>query len=162
LPRSYRFDPAQLDQAYRALQHDIHPDRHATDTEAQRRLAQQASARVNEAYRALKDPVARAHYLLSLQGLDPLAESNTALPAAFLEHELERRESVAEAQDRRDPARLDELLREVRADAQALEAALAGHLQRQAWGEAHDAVRELRFLMKVGDDIEAALSEVEG
>jgi len=161
LPRSYRFDLEQLDQAYRALQHDIHPDRHATENEAQRRLAQQSSARVNEAYRALKDPVARAQYLLSLHGLDPLAESNTALPTAFLEHELERRESVAEAQDRRDSARLDELLREVRAHAAALESRLADHLARESWNEAHDAVRELKFLSKVGDDIEAALSEVE-
>jgi len=162
LPRSYRFDPEQLDQAYRALQHDIHPDRHATGNEAQRRLAQQASTRVNEAYRTLKDPIGRAQYLLSLHGLDPLAESNTALPAAFLEHELERRESVAEAQDRRDSARLDELLREVRADAATLESRLADHLARKSWNEAHDDVRELKFLSKVGDDIEAALSEVEG
>jgi molecular chaperone HscB len=162
LPRSYRFDPDQLDRAYRALQHDIHPDRHASENETQRRLAQQASARTNEAYRTLKDPVARAQYLLSLHGLDPLAESNTALPTAFLEHELERRESVAEAHDRRDSSRLDELLSQVRLDAAALQSRLAGHLEREAWDEAHDAVRELKFLTKVGDDIEAALSEVEG
>jgi molecular chaperone HscB len=162
LPRSYRFDPEQLDRAYRALQHGIHPDRHATENEAQRRLAQQASTRANEAYRTLKDPVDRAQYILSLHGLDPLAESNTALSTAFLEHELERRESVADAHDRSDVRRLDELLHEVRVDAAALESRLADHLDRESWDEAHDALRELKFLMKVGDDIEAALSEVEG
>jgi len=162
LPRRYRFDPEQLDRSYRALQHKIHPDRFATGEEAQRRLALQSSARVNEAYRALRDPVGRAQYLLSLRGIDALSETNTALAPAFLEHELERRESVADAQDRRDPARLDELLREVRNDAHALESTLANRLEREAWDEARDAVRELKFLAKVGDDIEAALAEVEG
>jgi molecular chaperone HscB len=162
LPRRYRIDPANLDRSYRALQHQIHPDRHAGADEAQRRVAEQASARVNEAYRTLQDPVARASYLLSLHGLDPLAETNTSLPREFLEHELERRESVAEAHERRDSSRLYQLLSEVRNDASALQSRLADHLDGEAWDEAHDCVRELKFLAKIGDDIEAALSEVEG
>jgi len=162
LPRRYRVDPAELDRSYRALQHEIHPDRHAASDEAQRRVAEQGSARVNEAYRTLKNPVSRGNYLLSLQGLDPLSESNTSLPLEFLEHELERRESVADAHERRDSSRLDELRREVLADAAALESRLAEQLEREAWADAQDAVRELKFLAKVGDDIEAALSEVEG
>ncbi len=117
---------------------------------------------MNEAYRALKDPVVRAQYILSLRGIDALSETNTSLPAAFLERELERREAVADAQARRDGSRLDELLRDVRADGAALESALAGHLEGGAWDAARDAVRELRFLAKVGDDIETALAEVEG
>ena len=117
---------------------------------------------MNEAYRTLRDPVARANYLLSLYGLDPLSETNTSLPREFLEHELERRETVADAHERRDSSRLDELLGEARTDAAALESRLAEHLDREAWGEAQDCVRELKFLAKIADDIEAALSEVEG
>src|SRR5438046_1781371 len=52
LPR-YRFDPEKLDAAYRALQRAVHPDRYAAGDDAERRLALQSSARVNEAYRAL-------------------------------------------------------------------------------------------------------------
>jgi len=162
LPPRYRLDPQALEQAYRALQREIHPDRYAAGDEAQRRMALQSSARVNEAYRALKDPVERAQYLLSLRGIDALSETNTALPPAFLERELERREAAADAHARRDMTRLDELLREVRADAAALQSALGDHLEEQTWDAARDAVRELRFLAKVGDDIEAALAEVEG
>ena len=76
--------------------------------------------------------------------------------------ELERRESLAEAQDQRDSSRLDALLREARAAAAVLESRLAEHLDLERWHEAEDAVRQLKFLAKVGDDIEAALSEVEG
>jgi molecular chaperone HscB len=162
LPARYRFDPIDLDRAYRALQSEIHPDRYASAGESERRLALQSSARVNEAYRALKDPVGRAQYLLSLRGIDALAETNTALPQEFLEREMERREALADAHAARDQARLDALLRDVRSDAAALESSLAASLDAEEWDAGRDAVRELRFLSKVAADIEAALVDVEG
>lgn len=161
LPQRYRFDPEKLDVAYHALQRVVHPDRYAAAGDAERRVALQSSARVNEAYRALKDPVGRAQYLLSLRGIDALAETNTSLPGEFLQHELERREAVGEAQAARDADRLATLLREVRSDAAVLETMLADHLDAEAWEKACDAVRELRFLTKVAADIETAIGEVE-
>lgn len=162
LPPRYRFDPEKLDAAYRALQRSVHPDRYAAAGDAERRIALQSSARVNEAYRALKDPVGRAQYLLSLRGIDALAETDTALAPEFLQRELERREAASEAQAANDTARLAALLNEVRSDAAALEATLADRLDAEAWERARDAVRELRFLTKVASDIEAAITEVEG
>jgi molecular chaperone HscB len=162
LPPRYRFDPDRLDLAYHALQREIHPDRYAAAGETERRLALQSSARVNEAYRALKDPVGRAQYLLSMRGIDALAEKDTELPGQFLESELERREAVADAHAGRDVARLGALLEQVRSDAAALEGSLADQLDAEAWEDARGAVRELRFLSKVAGDIEAALAEVEG
>ena len=161
LPVRYRFDPVELDRAYRALQSEVHPDRYASADESERRLALQSSARVNEAYRALKDPAGRAQYLLSLRGIDALAETNTVLPQEFLERELERREALADAHAARDATRLEGLLRAVRSDAAALESSLANRLDAEDWNAAGDAVRELRFLSKVAGDIEAALVEVE-
>ena len=79
LPQRFRFDAAALDSAYHRLQVEVHPDRFATAGEAQQRLALQSSARVNEASRALKDPVARAQYLLSLHGVDTFDETDTVL-----------------------------------------------------------------------------------
>ena len=70
LPARFRLDGPVLDAAYRRLQSDVHPDRHAHADDAVRRIAAQSSARVNEAYRALKDPVRRAQYLLQLHGVD--------------------------------------------------------------------------------------------
>jgi molecular chaperone HscB len=162
LPARYRFDPIDLDRAYRALQSEIHPDRYASAGESERRLALQSSARVNEAYRALKDPVGRAQYLLSLRGIDALAETNTALPQEFLERELARREALADAHAARDQGRLDALLHDVRSDAATLESSLATALDAEEWNAGRDAVRELRFLSKVAADIEAALVDVEG
>ena len=75
LPRRYRIERAALDASYRRLQGEIHPDRHAGSDAAARRLALQASARVNEAYEALRDPAARGEYLLRLHGIASLGET---------------------------------------------------------------------------------------
>lgn len=162
LPRRYRFDGAQLDAAYRALQRGVHPDRYAAAGETERRLALQSSARVNEAYRALKDPVSRAQYLLSLQGIDALAETDTALRPEFLQQQLARREEIAEAQVECDTAKLGSLLDAARQDIAALDVELAERLDTDNdLAAARDKVRELRFVTKVATDIEAALGEIE-
>ena len=108
LPARFRFDPAELDAAYRKLQTEVHPDRFASAGDDERRLALQSSSRVNEAYRALRSPLERANYLLLLRGVDALAETDTALPPEFLEQQLECRESVADAIARGDARALDE------------------------------------------------------
>jgi molecular chaperone HscB len=140
----------------------VHPDRFAAADEAERRLALQSSARVNEAYRALKDPVGRAQYLLSLHGVDATAETDTALPLDFLERQLERREAVDDARVARDQARLETLLAEVRAEVAALEPELAETLDtRRSWESARATVRELQFLSKLSADIDAAIGRIE-
>jgi molecular chaperone HscB len=162
LPRRYRFDGAQLEAAYRSLQREIHPDRHAAAGESERRLALQSAARVNEAYRALKDPVERAQYLLSLNGIDALGETDTALRRDFLQHELDRREAIAEAHGERDARRLAALLDQVHSDIAAAQAALAEQLDSGGgFGLARNSVRELRFLTKVAADIETALADLD-
>jgi molecular chaperone HscB len=154
LPACFRIDAAALERAYRALQSDVHPDRHVGGTDAEKRLALQASARVNEAYRALQDPVARAEYLLHLRGVDVRTETDNAFPVAFLTQQLERREDAEEAADSQDEPRLAALVDAVRADAAGLqtevEAALdAGDLER-----GRRRVRELRFLTHLVEDLD--------
>jgi molecular chaperone HscB len=162
LPPRYRFDAAKLDTAYRALQTRVHPDRFAAAGESERRLALQSSARVNEAYRALKDPVGRAQYLLSLHGIDATSETDTAFPLDFLEGKLARREAVDEARIAGQTARLEALLAEVRAEIAALEPALAETLDNeQSWESARASVRELQFLSKLAADIGAAIGGID-
>ncbi len=154
LPARFRFDAASLDRAYRELQAEVHPDRHADASEAQQRLALQSSARVNEAYRALKDPVTRAQYLLSLHGIEAFADNETALPVDFLERQLDRREAAENALAARDADALAALQAEVCADAQAVEQRLAVLLDRDcAWEAARVHVREFRFLTKLAADV---------
>ena len=70
LPQRFHLDLAQLDQAYRGIQSQVHPDRIARASDTERRVSMQSATQVNEAYRTLKNPLARARYLLSLQRVD--------------------------------------------------------------------------------------------
>ena len=88
LPPTYALDSARLESRYRDLQGQVHPDRFAAATEADRRVALQWAARANEAYRTLRDPVDRARYLLGLKGFDTGEETNTAMPADFLMQQM--------------------------------------------------------------------------
>src|SRR5512138_1092712 len=147
LPQRFGCDPALLEDAYRRLQTEVHPDRFASASDQQKRVALQSSARVNEAYRALKDPVARAQYLLSLNGVDAQSETDTNLPLEFLERQLERRETAAEAAAAHDSESIANIVTEVRDEARALVGALAETLDdRHAFDDARTSVRELKFL----------------
>ena len=159
----YRLDHGRLDAAYRRLQSEVHPDRHASAAEAERRLALQSSARVNEAYRALKNPIDRAQYLLSLSGIDALSETDTALPQEFLEHQLARREAVSEAAANGDGDALASLRSDVHAEMSELDSVLGGELdEAQELSAARTTVRQLKFLSKLAGDIESAIADLEG
>jgi molecular chaperone HscB len=162
LPLAFRVDAAKLDHAYRQLQSDVHPDRFAGGSDAEKRVALQSSARVNEAYGALKNPVQRAQYLLRLHDVDAISETDTALPLAFLERQLERREQAADAQAGGDTRTLTALLTDARAESAELERTLAHRLDvEHAYAAARMQVRELTFLAKLADDIDAMLAAVD-
>jgi molecular chaperone HscB len=159
LPPAFGVDTAVLDRAYRRLQTEVHPDRFAGGSDAEKRVALQSSAHVNEAYLALKDPLQRARYLLSLQGIDALPETDTRLSVDFLERQLARREAAEDAAGARDEAALARLVAEARAEARELEARLATTF---AAGAAPDAartqLRELTFVAKLADDLDAMIA----
>jgi molecular chaperone HscB len=161
LPTSFRIDADALDHAYRTLQAQVHPDRHASASDLERRVVMQTSTRVNAAYQALKDPIERARYLLQLRGIDALDEMDTKLAVGFLEQQLARRERAAEAADTENVPLLDAILDEVRAEIGARQEQLAALLEQEATEPARDAVRELRFLAKVAADVESMLAALD-
>ena len=156
LPQRFGCDPVSLENAYRRLQTEVHPDRFAAGSDQEKRLALQSSARVNEAYRALKDPVSRAQYLLTLNGIDALSETDTQLPLDFLERQLERRERAAEAAGNEDSQTIASIAEDVRGEADDLVDTLIHALDHdRAYAEARMSVRELKFLSKLAGDLDA-------
>lgn len=97
LPMGFALDRAALDERWKALQRQAHPDRFAAQGTAAQRVAMQWSVRINEAYQRLKDPLKRAAYWCELNGAPIKAESNTAMPTAFLMQQMEWREALEEA-----------------------------------------------------------------
>ena len=85
----------------------MHPDRFASGTAAERRVAMQWATRANEAYTTLRSPQRRAAYLVERAGVPINAETNTAMPPAFLMQQMEWREALDEV--RGDSAALDAL-----------------------------------------------------
>jgi molecular chaperone HscB len=150
----FRIDADALEQGYRDLQRSVHPDNFARASDARKRRALQASARANEAYRTLRDPVARAEYLLSLRGIDAASQTDTRLPVEFLTRQLERREAAEEAKGAHDDRALGALIDDVRGEAADACDEVARLL------DANDPaapmrVREWRFLVKLADDLDA-------
>lgn len=158
LPRRFALDRTALDAAYRRIQGEVHPDRFVASPEAERRLALQWATRANEAHQTLRQPLARARYLLALAGVDTAEDTNTAMPAEFLMLQMEWREAMMDARAARDADALETLIREVRADARALEAELAVALDDSGdFAAAASLVRKLRFLEKLEADLGEAL-----
>lgn len=114
LKPAFAVDRAALAQRYRELQREFHPDKYAARSDREQMLAMQYAARINEAHNTLRDPVARAAYLLKLAGVEVSPEQTTA-DAAFLMQQMELRERLEEVRGEPDPAAaLDALDNEVR------------------------------------------------
>jgi len=162
LDPAFRIDMAALDKAYRDIQTQVHPDRFADASEAERRMSMQWSTHANEAYQTLKKPASRARYLLQLRGVDALEESNTAMPADFLMSQMEWREAIGDAEASRDRAALQRLERELKLDVGMLLDLLAGQLD-DARDDAGAAlcVRKLKFMEKLIMEVQDAAEALE-
>ncbi len=162
LPTAYAIDLAALERAFRDVQREVHPDRYAQAGDTEQRLAAQWATQVNEAYRILKSPLARARYFLKINGIDTKEETNTAMPRAFLMQQMEWREAVAEAKAARNMATLETLDGQRRGEEQSLLVQLARQLAYAGtMPSASETVRKLRFLEKLGEEIEDAQSSLE-
>lgn len=158
----FRIDAARLEKAYREIQNQVHPDRFASRGDAEKRLSMQWATLANEAYHTLKTPLSRANYLLHLQGLDALAATNTAMPAAFLMQQMEWRETLGEARASRNLETLDHLRRDLRYEMKRLETELASQIDdAKDYEAAAVSVRKLKFLQKLMQEIGDVQEELE-
>ncbi len=162
LEPSFKLDLTRLEEAYRALQAEVHPDKSAHLADSEQRLAMQRSTIVNEAYQTLKSPIRRARYLLMLNGVDTQEETNTAMPVDFLMSQMEWREAVGEAEQKRDVAALDRLESVMKRDTRLLEELLAVKIDADRDYEgAALLVRKLRFMEKLAEEIGSAYDEID-
>jgi molecular chaperone HscB len=82
LPPKLAIDTAALEKSFYALSRKLHPDRFAARPPAEQEAALRESSRLNDAYRTLKDPIARTEYLLKLEGIELEEQSKAATEAA--------------------------------------------------------------------------------
>jgi molecular chaperone HscB len=160
LPVQFEIDLATLDAHYRKLQAEEHPDKFVNASPAERMQSMQMATLANEAYQTLKQPTARARYLLQLQGIATDEEQNTAMPADFLMTQMEWREAMEDAKFGKDIPALERLLSDMRQAGKALQQQVKIELT-DAPNAAALTVRKMRFIDKVTEDIDQIIAQLE-
>jgi molecular chaperone HscB len=151
-----------LESNYRKIQSEAHPDRFVTASAAEKLKSMQLATLANEAYLTLKNPANRAKYLLELQGITAISETNTAMPAEFLMQQMEWRETLEDAITAKNIEPLEYLLSEIQIEAKSLQSSLVKLLDEEKdYTTATDATRKLIFIEKVCADIHKAIEQIE-
>jgi molecular chaperone HscB len=157
LDQQFNLDLPALDQAYLAVQKEVHPDRHARGSESEQRIAMQMATLANTAYQTLKNPIQRGLYLCQLHGVDAKLETNTAMPAAFLMRQMEWRENLDEQAE--DLAALEALMEEVEASKQDTLLEIMQTLdQAHNYVRAAELLRGLLFIDKFAIELDDAIA----
>jgi len=151
-----------LESNYRKIQSESHPDRFVTASAAEKLKSMQLATLANEAYQILKNPANRAKYLLELQGITAISETNTAMPTDFLMQQMEWREMLEDAITAKNITALENLLREIQIEAKSLQSSLVKLLDEEKdYVTATAATRKLIFIDKVCADIHRAIEQIE-
>lgn len=155
MPNRFDIDKQQLASRYQEMQRRYHPDRFAGKSDKEQVQAISFASTINQAYQTLKNPLSRAEYMLSLQGIDIANEQQTMHDTAFLMEQLTLREELDDIEHSTDAenlladfsARLEKMYT-VRYDE------MVKTLDSQTWDIAADNVRKLRFLAKLKEQVE--------
>ena len=162
LSASYNLDLIALENNYRKIQSESHPDRFVTASSSEKLASMQTATLANEAYLTLKNPANRAKYLLALQGINATDETNTRMPADFLMQQMEWREAIDDAKTEKNISALEKLLEEIQLEAKQLQSNLTELLDtKKNYATALDDTRKLIFIDKVSADINKALEQIE-
>jgi len=99
MPRNLWIEMSSLEQKFLQLSWKLHPDNFVKATEAERELSLKRSSELNDAYRTLRDPIARVEYLLGIEGARKEGEQKQQAPPELLEEVFELNESLDELRE---------------------------------------------------------------
>jgi len=136
----------------------VHPDRFATASAVEKRVAMQWSARANEAYRILKDPLARARYMCESAGVDLQTETNTTMSADFLMQQMQWHERLDDLTDHPDVMGLQSFKQELSTALSETCSNVHSLLDEKRYADAARRIREWMFLdklIKIADGLTA-------
>jgi molecular chaperone HscB len=100
-PQKLTIDPALLEEQFHKLSWKLHPDNFVRASEEERNLSLDRSSQLNDAYRTLRDPIARIEYLLLRLGLRKEGTTKQQAPRELLEEVFELNESLDELREAR-------------------------------------------------------------
>jgi molecular chaperone HscB len=179
LPRRLAIDGEALERRFYELARRYHPDFHQAAGAEEQAAAEKQSAAVNAAYRALRDPIARADYLIRLEEgratREGAADKPKAPPALLAEmFEIQEALQEARAEGLGDASRASLALQRDRlrdrhdAEGERISGPLSTRWDAAPPGERGAVAQDLKealatraYLKTVIDDLNAALGEVE-
>jgi molecular chaperone HscB len=103
LTRKLGVAPGELEQRFRTLSRQFHPDFFYNASSPERRASLERSSYLNDAYRTLRQPSARLEYLLGLEGFAANGPDEAArrVPPALLEEVFALNEELNEIRELR-------------------------------------------------------------
>jgi molecular chaperone HscB len=99
MPRKLWIEMGALEQKFLQLSWKLHPDNFVNATPEEREISLKRSSELNDAYRTLRDPVARVEYLLAIEGARKDGETRQQAPPELLEEVFELNESLDELRE---------------------------------------------------------------
>jgi molecular chaperone HscB len=99
LPRKLWIEMSALEKKFLELSWKLHPDKFVNASADEQELSLKGSSELNDAYRVLRDPVARVEYLLQLEGIRKEGEHKQQAPPELLEEVFELNESLDELRE---------------------------------------------------------------
>jgi molecular chaperone HscB len=158
LEHSFDVDVDAMEATYLKQQQMLHPDRFAAKSGREQALSSQQAASLNEAFETLKNPVARAHYMLRQAGQEPEGgEGHTVNDPELLMEAMEMREALDDAADK---TTIDAIIKDTRKQARACEKDLGAAFDSKSYDAAKKLATRLRYLMKMTEEARAKKSRL--
>lgn len=89
IPLNLALDAEDLQKRFYVLSRQLHPDRFTRKPAIEQRNSLEASSILNDGFRVLRDPVLRAEYVLSANGLELAEQRSKNVPPELLEEVFE-------------------------------------------------------------------------
>lgn len=153
LPEKFQIDSVKLQENYRSIQKEIHPDRFATSTENEKTQSMIKSTQVNDAYQTLKSTTKRAKYILSLHK----SVEKITLPPDFLMQQMEWEEHLEDIE--KNNKELDQFKLAINKKYKEYSLLLSKQIDNdQNWNEAAITIDKLYFVEKLLHKINITLN----
>lgn len=153
LPEKFQIDLVRLQENYRSIQKEIHPDRFATSTENEKVQSMIKSTQVNDAYQTLKSPTKRAKYILSLHK----SVEKITLPSDFLMQQMEWEEHLEDI--KKNNKELDQFKLAINKKYEEYSLMLSTQIDNdQNWNEAAITIDKLYFVERLLHKINISLN----
>jgi len=99
IPRKLWIEMSGMEKKFLQLSWKLHPDNYVNATPEEREISLRRSSELNDAYRTLREPVARVEYLLAIEGARVEGKNKQQAPPELLEEVFELNESLDELRE---------------------------------------------------------------